>query len=54
MQKPNSPIRPIVNWQNRLAMFFPNILHSSVPLHYTFNIKNTTQLMYDGQEIIAI
>jgi hypothetical protein len=39
LHKPINAIRPIVNWQNRLAKFFSNILQSSAPLAYCFSIK---------------
>jgi len=54
LHNPNNPIRPTVNWQNRLARFFSNILQSSAPLPYSFNIKNTIQLLHDCQEINTV
>jgi hypothetical protein len=36
LHKPNNPVRPIVNWQDRLASFFSNILQSIAPLPYSF------------------
>jgi len=55
IHKPNIPIRPIVNWKNapafHLAKLVTDVLNKDIPLPNTFNIKNSTQLMIDLNEI---
>jgi Reverse transcriptase (RNA-dependent DNA polymerase). len=54
IQKPNQPIRPTVNWQNTPAHKLSKLLTQSInqltPLPFTFNIKNTTQLIRTSKE----
>jgi hypothetical protein len=49
IHKLNQAVRPIVKWQNALAYklskFFTHKSNQLTPLLYTFNIKNTTQLI---------
>jgi hypothetical protein len=51
IHKEGAPIRPITNWRNapayKLAKLLTKKLHTYIPLPYTFNIKNTVQLMTD-------
>ena len=55
VHKPNSPIRPIVNWTNapsyKLAKQLVQFLNTHLPLPYAYNIKNTIQLLNDLGEI---
>jgi hypothetical protein len=50
-----SPIRPIVNWKKapayKLVKKLVELLQRHTPLLYTFNIKNTTQLINDLTDI---
>jgi len=51
----DSPIRPAVNWKNAPAYKWGKMLSKKlsiyIPLPYTFNVKNTVQLMNDLREI---
>jgi hypothetical protein len=51
LHKPNAPIRPIVNWQHapayKLARYISDKLKAILELPYTFNIKNSQQLIND-------
>jgi hypothetical protein len=53
--KTESPIRPVVNWKNapayKLAKKLVEVLHTHTPLPYTFNVKNTAQLINDLTDI---
>ena len=55
VHKEGTPIRPIVNWKNspgyKLAQLLTKLITSHTPLPYTYNVKNTTQLMKDLTEI---
>jgi hypothetical protein len=49
LHKQNTPIRPVVNWKNspayNLAKFVTNALKETLDLPFTYNIKNSTQLI---------
>jgi hypothetical protein len=49
IQKPEQPIRPIVNWRHapayKLARLFKDKIHQLSPLPNTFNLKNTKELI---------
>ena len=51
IDKEGAPVRPIIKWRNapahKLAKMLTKKLHTYIPLPYTFNIKNTVQLMTD-------
>jgi len=51
IHKTNSPIRPVVNWQNAPAYILEKMLskklQAHIPLPYTFNITNSIQLIND-------
>jgi len=55
VHKDGTPIRPVVNWRNapvyKLAQSLVRKLTSYIPLPFTYNIKNTVQLMDDVIEI---
>ena len=57
IHKSNSPVRPIVNWQNalvyKLAKPISKLLQLYIPLPNAFNAKNSIQLMKD-LEVIPI
>jgi hypothetical protein len=46
LQKPITPIRPIINWRNaptyELAKDLTKTLHNHLHLPYTYNVQNTT------------
>ena len=51
MDKEGEPIRSIINWRNapayNLAKMLTKKLRTYMPLPYSFNTKNTVQLMTD-------
>jgi len=51
VHKEGAPIRPVVNWRNapgyKLAQMLVKVLSSHTPLPFTYNVKNTVQLMDD-------
>jgi len=51
IHKHEAPIRPTVNWKNapvyKLAKLQMKELQTHIPLPYTFNVKNTVQLIND-------
>jgi hypothetical protein len=53
IHKLNNPIRPIVNWKHapayRLAKYISDRLQQELKLPYTFNVKNTQQLITELQ-----
>jgi len=55
IHKINSPVRPIVNWQNapayKLAKPISKLLKLYIPLPNAFNVKNSMQLMKDLEDI---
>jgi hypothetical protein len=55
IHKLEAPIRPIVNWKNApaytLAKLLTKILQTYIPLPYSFNVKNTVQLIDDLTDI---
>jgi len=55
IHKTETPIRPVVNWKNAPAYKAVRILarklHTYISLPYCFNVKNTTHLIADLQEI---
>jgi len=55
IHKYESPIRPIVNWKTvlvyKLAKLLTKVLQTYIPLPYTFNVKNTVQLINDLTDI---
>jgi hypothetical protein len=55
LHKPGLPIRPIVNWTNAPAYKIAKILlkkcAAHIPLPYAYNIKNSTHLISDLNEI---
>jgi hypothetical protein len=55
IHKTDSPIRPVVNWQNapayKLAKMLSKKFQAYIPLLYTFNVKNSIQLINDLLEI---
>jgi len=55
IHKYEAPIRPIVNWKTapayKLAKLLTKILQTYIPLPYSFNVKNTVQLIDDLTDI---
>jgi hypothetical protein len=55
IQKPNSPIRPIVNWKQapayKTAKLLTKKLSQYIPLLNTFNVKNSAHLIQDLTDI---
>jgi hypothetical protein len=55
IHKEEAPIRPIINWKNapgyKLAKRLTNTLQTYIHLPYTFNIKNTSHLIDDLNNI---
>jgi hypothetical protein len=55
MHKPNSPIRPIVNWKQapayKIAKLLAKKLQQYIPLPNTFNVRNSTHLIQDLADI---
>jgi hypothetical protein len=55
VHKPDSPIRPIINWKNapayKVGKIFSEIFKIHIPSPYTFNLKNAIQLMNNILEI---
>ena len=55
VHKPETPIRPVINWTNapayRLAQKIVSFINTHLPLPYAFNVKNTTHLINDLKEI---
>ena len=53
--KTNSPIRPIINWQNapayKLAKLLSKLLQLYIPLPNVSNVRNSIQLMKDLKDI---
>jgi len=51
VHKEGAPIRPVINWRNalgyKLAKMLVKVLSSHTPLPFTYNVKNTVQLMDD-------
>jgi hypothetical protein len=51
LHEPNQPIHPIVNWRNapayKLSKLFTLKIKQISPLPYSFNIKNTTELIHE-------
>jgi hypothetical protein len=51
----NTPIKQVVNWKNspayNLAKFITNTLKETVDLPFTYNIRNSIQLIYDLNNI---
>jgi hypothetical protein len=51
LRKPDQPIHPIVNWCNapayKLSKLFTLKIKQFTPLPYSFNIKNTTELIHE-------
>jgi hypothetical protein len=49
IHKPTQPIRPVVNWRNtpayKLAKLFTQKINQLTPLPYSFNVKNTKELI---------
>ena len=49
LQKPDQPIRPVVNWRNapayKLSKLFTNKINYITPLPNAFNVNNTTDLI---------
>jgi hypothetical protein len=49
IHKPDQPIRPVINWRNaptyRLSKLFTEKVSHLAPLPYSFNIKNTQDLL---------
>jgi len=49
IHKPDQPIRPIVNWRNapayKLSKLFIQKINHLTPLPYSFNTKNTIELL---------
>jgi hypothetical protein len=49
IHKTTQPIRPVVNWRNapayKLAKLFTQKIHQLTPLPYSFNVKNTKELI---------
>jgi hypothetical protein len=56
LYKQNTPIRPVVNWKNlpayNLAKFVTNTLKETLDLPFTYNIKNSSQLINNLNNII--
>lgn len=55
IHKSDFPIRPVVNWHNaaahKLAKMLARKLQTYLPLLYTFNVKNSVQLVDDLSKI---
>ena len=51
LHKPNNPIRPIVNWQNRPCKVLFQHPTIQCPSPLPFHCPDITQLLYDCQEI---
>jgi hypothetical protein len=55
IHKTDTPIRPIVNWNNaptyKLTKYLVKTLQTYAPLPFAFNIKNTVQLISDLKNI---
>jgi hypothetical protein len=55
IHKAEVPIRPIINWRNapayKIAKALTKILSIHIPLPYAYNVKNSTQLIKDLQDI---
>jgi hypothetical protein len=55
LHKENTPVRPVLNCRNapgyKLAKKMVKILNSYIPLPFTYNIKNTVQLMNELTDI---
>jgi hypothetical protein len=55
IHKTEAPIRPVVNWRNAPAYketrMLAKKLHIYISLPYCFNVKNSTHLIEDLQEI---
>jgi hypothetical protein len=55
IHKPDSPIRPIVNWKEapayKIAKLLSKKLQQYIPLPNTFNVRNSTHLIQDLCEI---
>jgi hypothetical protein len=55
IHKTESPIRPVINWQNargyKLAKLLTKLLSLHIPLPYAFNVKNSVQVMNDLLDI---
>jgi sugar (pentulose or hexulose) kinase len=55
LHKENRPIRPVINWRNapgyKLATKIAEILTTYIPLPFTYNVKNTIQLMNELTDI---
>jgi hypothetical protein len=55
IHKPNSPIRPIVNWKPapayKIAKLLAKKLQQYIPLPNTFNVRNSTHLIQDLADI---
>lgn len=53
LHKEHNPIRPTVYWQNapayKLPKFMTKVLKTHAPLPYSFNNRNTIQLLQDLQ-----
>jgi len=53
LHKLDQPIRPNVNWRNapayKLSKLFTQKINQFTPLPYSFNIKNTTELIHELQ-----
>jgi hypothetical protein len=55
IHKPNTPIGPVVNWKSspayNMAKFVTKTLKETLNLAFTYNIKNSIQLIYDLNNI---
>jgi hypothetical protein len=55
IHKPDSPIRPIVNWKQapayKIAKLLTKKLQQYIPLPNTFNVRNSTHLIQDLADI---
>jgi hypothetical protein len=55
LHKPNTPIRPIINWKNapayELAKQLTRTLHNYLKLPYTYNVCNSNHLMAELKTI---
>ena len=55
VHKPDSPIRPVINWTNapayKIAKQLVKILNTHIPLPFVYNITNTIHLLTDLREI---
>ena len=51
VHKEGAPIRPVINWRNapgyKLAQMLVKVLSSHTPFPFTYNVRNTVQLMDD-------